>query len=78
MATITGTTSDGFLVQMSDTEVKRVFATKTPTAGMEVNINVIYNQLVWLMNNKAKLRTFADALRNSADNLEAAVNTADV
>jgi exosome complex RNA-binding protein Rrp4 len=78
MAKITGTTEDGYLVQMSETEVKRVFATKTPVPGMEVNLNVIYNQLVWLMNNKTKLRTFADALRNSADNLEAAVNTADV
>lgn len=78
MAKITGQTSSGFLVEMDATEVKKVFATKTPTPGMEKNINVIYNQLVWLVNNKAKLKTFADALRNSADNLEAAVNTADV
>jgi hypothetical protein len=78
MARITGQTQTGFLVEMDATEVKRVFATKTPVAGMEKNINVIYNQLVWLINNKVKLRVFADALRNSADNLEAAVNTADV
>jgi hypothetical protein len=78
MARITGQTQTGFLVEMDATEVKRVFATKTPVAGMEKNINVIYNQLVWLINNKVKLRAFADALRNSADNLEAAVNTADV
>jgi hypothetical protein len=78
MAKITGNTATGFLVEMSETEVKRVFATKTPVAGMDKNINVIYNQLVWLVNNKAKLRTFSEALRNSADNLEAAVDTADV
>lgn len=78
MAEITGTSTKGFLVDMTETEAKRVFATKTPAVGLDKNINIIYNQLVWLVNNKAKLRTFADALRNSADNLEAAVNTADV
>jgi hypothetical protein len=78
MAKITGQTQTGFLVEMSETEAQRVFATRTPTPGMEKNINVIYNQLVWLKSNKAKLREFSSALRNSADNLEAAVNTADV
>jgi hypothetical protein len=78
MAKITGQTQTGFLVEMDETEAKRVFATKAPVAGMEKNINTIYNQLVWLANNKTKLRSFADALRNSADNLEAAVDTADV
>lgn len=78
MAKIIGETEGKLLVEMDQTEAKRVFATTTPTVGLDTNINVVYNQLVWLKNNKAKLRAYIDALRNSADNLEAATNTADL
>lgn len=78
MAKIAGQTTSGFLVEMTPAETKKVFAEQSPQVGTEKNIHEIYNQLVWLVNNKAKLRAFSDALRNSADNLEAAVNTAGV
>jgi hypothetical protein len=78
MAKVTGTTETGFLVELSPVEAKRVFAEKTITPGLEKNINVVYNQLTWLVNNKVRLRAFIDEMRNSADNLEAAVNTAGV
>ena len=48
MAKITGTSEFGFLVDMTPTEAKRVFATKTPIVGTDKNINVIYNQLIYI------------------------------
>jgi hypothetical protein len=78
MAKITAQTQDGFLVEMSNLEAKRVFADSTIQVGKEANLAVIYNKLQWLKNNLPKFRALTAAFRQNADNLDAALDLSGV
>lgn len=78
MAKITAQTQDGFLVEMTNLEAKRVFADSTVEVGKEASLAVIYNKLVWLKNNITKFRALADAFRQNADNLDVALDLSGV
>jgi hypothetical protein len=78
MAKITAQTQDGFLVEMSNLEAKRVFADATIQVGKEANLAVIYGKLIWLKNNLPKFRSLGDSMRNMADNLDAALDISGV
>jgi hypothetical protein len=78
MAKITGQTQDGYLVEMTALEAKRVFADATIQVGKEANLAVIYNKLAWLKKNLPKFRALTAAFRNHADNLDAALDMSGV
>ena len=78
MAKITAQTQDGFLVEMSNLEAKRVFADADISVGKEANLAVIYNKLAWMKNNIVKFRALAAAFRQNADNLDAALDLSGV
>jgi hypothetical protein len=78
MAKVHSQTADGYMVEMSALEAKKVFASTSITIGQETNLAVIYNKLVWLKNNIVKFRALSSAMRNQADNLDAALDLSGV
>lgn len=74
MAKIIGRTQTGVLVEMAPADIKKISGENNLGIGSEFNIAPIYNKLNWIINKKTELESLANQLKDSGDNLNAALN----
>ena len=78
MAKVIAETTDGFLVEMSRADAKRVSADVNITVGDDFELPAIYNKLAWIGNNKQKIQQLSSELRGYAAGLDNVLNVAGI
>ena len=70
MATIIAETDDGYIVEMSDVESRRVFAGKKLKEKKKEDIAKIYKRFDWLENSSSTVIDISNQLMQIAENLK--------